>query len=408
MAKKTIEDIDVSGKKVLMRVDFNVPLDDNRNVTDDRRIRMALPSIQSVLKRGGSLVLMSHLGRPKGEVVAKYSLKPAAEKLAELLEAPVSFATDTVGEDAQAKVAALQPGEVVVLENVRFAAEEEVKEDDPKTTDEQRAAKQAFGEKLAAFGDVYCNDAFGTCHRPHASMYTVPSVMGDAPKVVGFLVKKEIQYLSDAIANPERPFIAILGGAKVSDKIKVIENLLDICDKILIGGAMAYTFALAQGGKIGKSLVEPDKVDLANQLLEKGGDKLILPIDTHCGDAFKDPDCNKVVVDAGQIPDDFEGFDIGPKTAEMYADLVKGAKTIIWNGPMGVFEVPPFDAGTKAVAQAIADSDAVSIIGGGDSAAAVQQLGFADRVSHVSTGGGASLEMLEGKAFAAVDVLDEA
>ncbi|WP_417847767.1 phosphoglycerate kinase [Thalassoglobus sp.] len=408
MAKKTIEDIDVSGKKVLMRVDFNVPLDDNRNVTDDRRIRMALPSIQSVLKRGGSLVLMSHLGRPKGEVVAKYSLKPAAEKLAELLEAPVSFATDTVGEDAQAKVAALQPGEVVVLENVRFAAEEEVKEDDPKTTDEQRAAKQAFGEKLAAFGDVYCNDAFGTCHRPHASMYTVPSVMGDAPKVVGFLVKKEIQYLSDAIANPDRPFIAILGGAKVSDKIKVIENLLDICDKILIGGAMAYTFALAQGGKIGKSLVEPDKVDLANQLLEKGGDKLILPIDTHCGDAFKDPDCNKVVVDAGQIPDDFEGFDIGPKTAEMYADLVKGAKTIIWNGPMGVFEVPPFDAGTKAVAQAIADSDAVSIIGGGDSAAAVQQLGFADRVSHVSTGGGASLEMLEGKAFAAVDVLDEA
>ncbi len=408
MAKKTIEDIDVSGKKVLMRVDFNVPLDDNQNVTDDRRIRMALPSIQSVLKRGGSLVLMSHLGRPKGEVVAKYSLKPAAEKLAELLEAPVSFATDTVGEDAQAKVAALQPGEVVVLENVRFAAEEEVKEDDPKTTDEQRAAKQAFGEKLAAFGDVYCNDAFGTCHRPHASMYTVPSVMGDAPKVVGFLVKKEIQYLSDAIANPDRPFIAILGGAKVSDKIKVIENLLDICDKILIGGAMAYTFALAQGGKIGKSLVEPDKVDLANQLLEKGGDKLILPIDTHCGDAFKDPDCNKVVVDAGQIPDDFEGFDIGPKTAEMYADLVKGAKTIIWNGPMGVFEVPPFDAGTKAVAQAIADSDAVSIIGGGDSAAAVQQLGFADRVSHVSTGGGASLEMLEGKAFAAVDVLDEA
>ncbi|QDT34469.1 phosphoglycerate kinase [Thalassoglobus polymorphus] len=408
MAKKTIEDIDVSGKKVLMRVDFNVPLDDNRNVTDDRRIRMALPSIQSVLKRGGSLVLMSHLGRPKGEVVAKYSLKPAAEKLAELIEAPVSFATDTVGEDAQAKVAALQPGEVVVLENVRFAAEEEVKEEDPKTTDEQKAAKQAFGEKLAAFGDVYCNDAFGTCHRPHASMYTVPSVMGDAPKVVGFLVKKEIQYLSDAIANPERPFIAILGGAKVSDKIKVIENLLDICDKILIGGAMAYTFALAQGGKVGKSLVEPDKVDLANQLLEKGGDKLILPIDTHCGDAFKDPDCNKVVVDAGQIPDDFEGFDIGPKTAEMYADLVKGAKTIIWNGPMGVFEVPPFDAGTKAVAQAIADSDAVSIIGGGDSAAAVQQLGFAERVSHVSTGGGASLEMLEGKAFAAVDVLDEA
>ncbi len=407
MAKKTIEDIDVSGKKVLMRVDFNVPLDDNQNVTDDRRIRMALPSIQSVLNRGGSLVLMSHLGRPKGEVVSKYSLKPAADKLAELINAPVTFATDTVGDDAQAKVAALKPGEVVVVENVRFAAEEEVKEDNPKTTDEQRAAKQAFGQKLASFGDVYCNDAFGTCHRPHASMYTVPSVMGEAPKVVGFLVEKEIQYLSDAIAKPERPFVAILGGAKVSDKIKVIENLLDICDKVLIGGAMAYTFALAQGGKIGKSLVEEDKVDLANELIAKGGDKLVLPVDTHCGDAFKDPNCNKVVVDAGQIPDDFEGFDIGPKTAEMYAGIVKDAKTIVWNGPMGVFEVPPFDAGTKAVAEAIAESDAVSIIGGGDSAAAIQQLGFADRVSHVSTGGGASLEMLEGKEFAAVNVLDE-
>lgn len=408
MAKKSIADVDVTGKKVLMRVDFNVPLDDEQNVTDDRRIRMALPSIQSVLDRGGSLILMSHLGRPKGKPVSEFSLAPAAAKLAELLGQPVAFATDTVGEDAEAKVAALQPGGVVVLENVRFAAEEEVKEEADKSTPEERAAKKAFGEKLAAFGDVYCNDAFGTCHRPHASMYTVPAVMGDRPKVVGFLVQKEIQYLSDAIANPERPFVAILGGAKVSDKIKVIENLLNVCDKILIGGAMAYTFALAQGGKVGKSLVEPDKVELANELIKKGGEKLVLPVDTHCGDAFKDPNCNKVVVAAGEIPDDFEGFDIGPQTAEMYANLVKEAKTVVWNGPMGVFECPPFDAGTKAVAQAIADSDAVSIIGGGDSAAAIQQLGFADQVSHVSTGGGASLEMLEGKAFEAVEVLDEA
>lgn len=408
MAKKTIADIDVSSRKVLMRVDFNVPLDDQQNVTDDRRIRMALPSIQSVLERGGSLILMSHLGRPKGKVVPTESLKPAAEKLAELLGKPVSFATDTVGSDAEAKVAAITPGDVVVLENVRFAPEEEIKDEDPKTTDEQRAAKKAFGTRLASFGDIYCNDAFGTCHRAHASMYTVPAEMGDAPKVVGFLVEKEIKYLSDAIANPERPFVAILGGAKVSDKIKVIENLLDICDKILIGGAMAYTFSLAKGGKVGKSLVEPDKTELALQLIEKGGDKLVLPVDTHCGDAFKDPNCNKVVVNAGEIPDDFEGFDIGPKTAELYSNIVKESKTIVWNGPMGVFEVPPFDAGTKAVAEAIANSDAVSIIGGGDSAAAIQQLGFAEQVSHVSTGGGASLEMLEGKKFAAVEVLDEA
>lgn len=404
MAKRSIEAVDVSGKRVLMRVDFNVPLDEQLNVTDDRRVRMALPSIESVLNRGGSLVLMSHLGRPKGQVAPEFSLKPAAEKLAELLGKPVAFATDTVGPDAEAKVAALQPGEVLVLENVRFHAEEELKE----KTDEEKAAKAAFGAKLAAFGDIYCNDAFGTCHRPHASMYTVPSLMGDRPKVVGFLVEKEIKYLSDAIAQPERPFVAILGGAKVSDKIKVIENLLTICDKVLIGGAMAYTFALAQGGKVGKSLVEADKVELALELIKQGGDKLVLPVDTHCGDAFKDPNCNKVIVKAGEIPDDFEGFDIGPQTAQLYAEIVKSAKTIVWNGPMGVFECPPFDAGTKAVAQAIADSASVSIIGGGDSAAAIQQLGFADQVSHVSTGGGASLEMLEGKAFEAVTVLDEA
>ncbi len=408
MAKKTIAEIDVAGKKVLMRVDFNVPLDDAQNITDDRRIRSALPSIKSVLDRGGSLVLMSHLGRPDGEPIAKFSLKPAAQRLEELLEIPVAFSIDTVGKDAEEKVGKLKPGQVVVLENVRFAPEEEIPEEDPEPSAEQRAAKTAYGEKLAAFGDIYCNDAFGTCHRPHASMYTVPSVMREKPKVVGFLVKKEIKYLSEAIASPTRPFVVILGGAKVSDKIDVIENLLDNCDKILIGGAMAYTFSLAKGGKVGQSLVEEDKVDLAKELMKRGGDKLVLPVDTHCGDEFKNPDCNKLVVNAGEIPDDYEGFDIGPRTAEMFAEIAKGAGTIIWNGPMGVFEVPPFDAGTKAVAQAIADSDAVSIIGGGDSAAAIQQLGFADQVSHVSTGGGASLEMLEGKNFQAVDVLDEA
>ena len=394
MAKKTIADVDPAGKTVLMRVDFNVPLDDDLHVTDDRRISMALPSIKSVIDRGGRLILMSHLGRPKGDAGdAKFSLRPAADKLAELLGKPVAFATDTIGADAQAKISALSDGDVLVLENLRF-------------NDGEKSGDKGFAAALAAAADIYCNDAFGTCHRTDASMVAVPQAMGDKPKVSGFLVAKEIEYLSDAIANPARPFVAILGGAKVSDKISVIDNLLGICDKVLIGGAMAYTFSLAQGGKVGGSLVEPDKVDLAKQLLERGGDKLMLPVDTHCGDAFSS-DCNKIVVDAGEIPDGYEGLDIGPKTAALYSDTVKGAKTIVWNGPMGVFEMPPFDEGTKAVAQAIADGDGTSIIGGGDSAAAVQQLGFADRVSHVSTGGGASLAMLEGKSFEAVEILDD-
>ncbi len=397
MAKKTIADVDVAGKKVLMRVDFNVPLDKQQQITDDRRITMALDSINSVISRGGQLILMSHLGRPAADGSAddaKFSLQPVAKRLGELLGQPVAFASDTVGEDASAKVAALKDGDVLVLENLRFNKGE--KKGDAK-----------FAAALAGFADIYCNDAFGTCHRKDASMVAVPEAMGSKPKVVGFLVAKEIKYLTEVIANPERPFVAILGGAKVSDKIKVIDNLLDICDKILIGGAMAYTFALAQGGSIGKSLVEPDKVDLAKELIEKGGEKLMLPVDTHCGDDFN-AECNKVVVKAGEIPDEFEGLDIGPETARLYADTVGAAKTVVWNGPMGVFEMPPFDAGTKAVAQAIADSDAISIIGGGDSAAAIQQLGFADQVSHVSTGGGASLAMLEGQKFAAVELLDEA
>lgn len=393
MAKKTISDVDVKGKKVLIRVDFNVPLDDQGRVTDDRRVREALPSIRSVLDRGGALILMSHLGRPKDAPEPKYSLRPAAEKLAELLGKPVAFATDTVGPDAKAKAAALKPGEVLVLENLRFQKGE--KKGDPE-----------FAQTLAGMADVYCNDAFGTCHRTDASMVAVPKAMGKKPKVVGFLVEKEIRYLNDAIAQPERPFVAILGGAKVSDKIPVIQNLLKICDKVLIGGAMAYTFSLAQGGKVGGSLVEPDKVDLAKELLAAGGSKLVLPVDTHCGDKFA-ADANKKIVPAGEIPDGYQGLDIGPKTAEEYANIVRGAKTVVWNGPMGVFEMPPFDEGTKKVAQAIAESQSTSIIGGGDSAAAVQQLGFADKVSHVSTGGGASLAMLEGQKFEAVELLDE-
>jgi phosphoglycerate kinase len=395
MAKKKISDIDVTGKAVLIRVDFNVPLDDEANVTDDRRIRMALPSIQSVLDRSGRVILMSHLGRPKGEPddVKKFSLKPAADRLAEILGRDVAFATDTVGEDAKAKVAALGDEGVLVLENLRFNKGEKKGDAD-------------FAKALADFADIYCNDAFGTCHRTDASMVAVPEAMGDKPKVVGFLVAKEIQYLSDAIADPERPFVAILGGAKVSDKIPVIRNLLGICDKVLIGGAMAYTFYLAEGGTVGDSLVEPDKVELAKELLEAGGDKLVLPDDHHVGDAFA-ADCAKQIVPTGHFPNGYQGLDIGPKTAEHYAQIVRDAKTVVWNGPMGVFEMPPFDEGTRAVAQAIADSSATSIIGGGDSAAAIQQFGLADQVSHVSTGGGASLAMLEGQAFRAVDILDD-
>ena len=394
MAKISIDQVDVAGKTVLIRVDFNVPLNDELQITDDRRIQMALPSITSVLDRGGRVVLMSHLGRPKRDGNdQKFSLAPAAVRLGELLGVDVAMAADTVGDDAQAKVSALTDGGVVVLENLRF-------------NEGEKAGCSEFASQLAAFGDVYCNDAFGTCHRTDASMVAVPQAMEGKPRVVGFLVAKEIQYLSDAIGNPERPFVAILGGAKVSDKITVINNLLGICDKVLIGGAMAYTFALAKGGNIGKSLVEPDKVELAAELIVQGGNKLILPVDTHCGDDFS-ADCNKQVVPFGAIADDFEGLDVGPETAEAYAAILADAKVVVWNGPMGVCEMPPFDAGTKRVAEAIAASDATSIIGGGDSAAAIQQLGFADQVSHVSTGGGASLAMLEGRSFAAVELLDD-
>ncbi|MBA61141.1 MAG: phosphoglycerate kinase [Planctomycetaceae bacterium] len=394
MAKKSIDQVDVTGKSVLMRVDFNVPLSNDLQITDDRRIQMALPSIKSVLDRDGRVVLMSHLGRPQGDASDhRFSLTPVAARLRELLGVNVDMAVDTVGEDASAKVAALANGGVVVLENLRF-------------NEGEKGGCSEFAAQLAEFGDVYCNDAFGTCHRTDASMVAVPQAMEGKPRVVGFLVAKEIRYLSDAISDPQRPFVAILGGAKVSDKITVIDNLLGICDKVLIGGAMAYTFALAKGGSVGKSLVETDKIELAVELIAKGGDKLVLPDDTHCGDDFSS-DCNKQILPFGQIPDEFEGLDIGPETAEKYASVLSGAKVVVWNGPMGVCEMPPFDAGTKRVAEAIAGSEATSIIGGGDSAAAIQQLGFADQVSHVSTGGGASLAMLEGRSFEAVELLDD-
>jgi phosphoglycerate kinase len=401
MAKKTVADIDVSGKTVLVRVDFNVPQDDKGVITDDRRIRMALPTISKILAGGGKVVLMSHLGRPGGKGFEEaFSLAPVAEKLAELLGRPVTLASDTGGSDSQAKAAALADGGVLLLENVRF------------NKGEKKGDDADYIAGVAGLADIYVNDAFGTCHRTEASMYGVPKAMKEAgkPAVVGFLVEKEVRYLADAIANPKRPFVAIIGGKKVSDKIQVINNLLSICDHVLIGGAMAYTFSLARGGKTGKSLVEADKVDLAKELLAKGGDKLVLPVDTHCADDFSS-DANKQVVKAGEIPDGFEGLDIGPNTAARYSEIIRSAKTVVWNGPMGVFEMAPFDAGTKAVADAVADATAagaVTIIGGGDSAAAVEQLGYSDKVSHVSTGGGASLEMLEGKAFASVDLLDDA
>lgn len=377
-----------------MRVDFNVPLNDGE-ITDDRRIRMALPSIENVLERGGSVVLMSHLGRPKGVgPEPEFSLRPVAERLAELLERPVVFAHDTVGDDADQRFSDLEPGGVVLLENLRF-------------TRAEKAGDEDFAATLAQYGDIYCNNAFGTCHREHASMVAVPRRMKAAgkPAVSGFLVDKEIRYLSGVLADPARPFLAILGGAKVSDKIVVIDNLLEICDSILIGGAMAYTFALARGRAVGGSLIEREFTERAADMLERGGDKIVLPIDDHCGDRVAS-DSQKLVT-SGDIPDGFLGLDIGPKTQALFAERIADAKTVVWNGPMGVFEVPPFDAGTRAVAEAVAGSNAVSVIGGGDSAAAIQQLGLAEQVSHVSTGGGASLEMLEGKRFTSFELLDE-
>ena len=399
MAKKTIAHVDVTGRRVLMRVDFNVPVRDGR-ISDDRRIRMAMASIRSVVDRGGRLVLISHLGRPKGQgVQEEFSLRPVGDRLGELLGKQVAFADDCVGAQATGAVDALGDGDVLLLENLRFHNQEKKGDAD-------------FAEQLAGLADVYCNDAFGTAHREDASMVAVPRAMAGKPRVTGFLLEKEIQYLSQAIAKPQRPFVAILGGAKVSDKIVAIRNLLEKVDTILIGGAMAYTLMLAAGKGVGNSLVEPDRVDEAGQILsaaEQSAAQLITPLDHVCGQALDSQTQTKVFYD--QIEGDWLGLDIGPDTIGRYQREVEAAKTIVWNGPMGAFETPPFDAGTRAVAQAMAETTqrngATSIIGGGDSAAAIEQFDLAEQVTHVSTGGGASLAMLEGKRFAGVELLDE-
>ena len=419
--KKTVRDIDVAGKKVLLRCDFNVPMakDGSGVITDDKRIRAALPTIQYLLEQGAAVIACSHMGKPqpsfdkwvqkqteKGKdpatlteakwqkSLAELSLAPVAARLSELLGKEVIMASDVVGADAQAKAAALQPGQILLLENTRFEKGET--KNDP-----------ALAKAMADMAEVYVSDAFGAVHRAHASTAGVAAYL---PAVSGFLIQKELDFIGGALANPKRPLVAILGGSKVSSKIGVINNLLEIADTIIIGGGMAYTFSAAKGGKIGNSLFEADWQNYANEMVEKAaakGVKMLLPLDTVCGDKFA-PDANIQTVDAGCIPDGWEGLDIGPKTVELYCKAVADAGTVIWNGPMGVFEFEAFAKGTKAVAEALSKTDAITIIGGGDSAAAVQQLGYADKMTHISTGGGASLEFMEGKELPGVACLLDA
>ena len=393
MNKKTIEDIDVSGKRVLVRCDFNVPLDGTK-ITDDTRIVAALPTIQYLLDHNAAVILCSHLGRPKGEFNMKYSLAPVAERLSEKLDKKVVLAKDVIGEDAKKCVDAMKPGDIVLLENVRFHKEEE--KNDPE-----------FAKKLASFAEIYVNDAFGTAHRAPASTEGVAHYL---PAVAGFLIGKELDVMGKALENPARPFVAILGGAKVSDKIGVINNLLDKVDTLIIGGGMSYTFQKALGGSVGNSLCENDKLDLAKEMLEKAkakGVRMLLPVDNVCGQEFSN-DTMRITVHSKQIPDGWEGMDIGPNTQALFAAEIANAATVVWNGPMGVFEFPNFAAGTRAIAQALADNqNCVSIIGGGDSAAAVEQMGYADKMTHISTGGGASLEFLEGKELPGVAALND-
>lgn len=391
MNKKTIEDIDVSGKKVIVRVDFNVPLDADRNITDDKRIVGALPTIKYLVEKGAKTILVSHLGRPKEGFEDKYSMKPTAVRLGELLGKEVLMAKDVIGEDAKAKAAALKAGEVLMLENVRFHKEE------TKNNPE-------FAKELAGMAEIFVNDAFGTAHRAHASTAGLADYL---PAVCGFLIKKEIEFMGKALANPARPFVAILGGAKVSDKIAVIENLIDKVDTLIIGGGMAYTFLKAKGYHIGNSICEDDKIELAKTLMEKAeakGVNLMLPIGSMVAQEFKN-DTEIKYVPSDAMPDGWMGMDIGSLTIEKFAKEIKKSKTVIWNGPMGVFEFPNFATGTKEIAKAVAESGALSIVGGGDSAAAVEQLGFADKITHISTGGGASLEYLEGKILPGIAVL---
>ena len=389
--KKCIEDIDVKGKKVIVRVDFNVPFDSEGNISDDKRIVGALPTIKYLIDNNAKVILVSHLGRPKGEFNMKYSMAPASKRLGELLGINVIQAADVIGEDAKAKAAALENGQVLMLENARFHKEEEKND-------------AAFAKELASMAEIYVNDAFGTAHRAHA---TTAGLADYLPAVSGYLIQKEISVMGKALANPERPFLAILGGAKVSDKIEVIKNLLDKVDYLIIGGGMAYTFVKAQGHDVGTSICEMDKLDLANELIESAkakGVKLLLPVDNVVSDGFSN-EANKQTVASDSIPEGWGGMDIGPKTIELFSEAIAASKTIVWNGPMGVFEFANFAVGTRAIAKAVAESGAISIIGGGDSAAAVEQLGFADRITHISTGGGASLEFLEGKVLPGIACL---
>ncbi|MHC4124377.1 MAG: phosphoglycerate kinase [Planctomycetota bacterium] len=411
MAKKTIADIDVKGKKVLMRCDFNVPLDENCNITSDDRIIKALPTIKQILKNDGALILMSHLGRPEGQRDEKMSIAPVAKRLSELLDQEVIFADDCIGDDVKAKAAALQDGDCMLLENLRFHKEETIKDKAAKEDAQLRQAKDDFAKELAGLADIYVDDAFGTAHRDNASMYTVAVMMEGKPRVIGYLIEKELKFLGNTVSNPEKPFMAILGGAKVSDKIGVIDNLIDKVDSILIGGAMAYTFLKANGQNVGKSLCEDDFLDKAVELQKRAADagcEIVLPVDTVITREFKANAEHKVVEE--NIDQGWQGLDIGPKTNELFTEKLSNAKTIVWNGPMGVFEMEPFDEGTKAVALAVAqatEKGARSIIGGGDSASAIEKLGLGDKVSHISTGGGASLEFLEGKKFVCLEILDE-
>lgn len=393
MNKKTVRDIDVKGKKVLVRCDFNVPQDENGNITDNRRIVSALDTIKYLLENNAKIILCSHLGRPKGEFKKEFSLAPIADELSKLLGKEVKLAKDVIGEDAQALVNNLSEGEAILLENVRFHREET--DNDPE-----------FAKKLASFAEIFVNDAFGTAHRAHASTAGVADYL---PAVSGFLIEKELNFMGDALNNPERPFMAILGGRKVSDKIGVIEALLEKVDTLMIGGAMAYTFFKAMGYGVGNSICELDKLDLAKGLMEKAkqkGVKLMLPVDTRIGKEFK-ADTESKVVSYTEIPDGWEGFDIGDETIKMYVEELQKAKTVVWNGPVGLFEFDQFAVGTNSLAKALGDSDAVTIIGGGDSAAAIEKLGIADKFSHISTGGGASLEFLEGKKLPGIEALQD-
>lgn len=391
MSKKTVKDIDLKDKKVLVRCDFNVPMDENKKITDNTRIVAAIPTIKYLLENNCAIILCSHLGRPKGEFKPEYSLAPVAEELAKLLGKEVIMAKDVIGEDAKQKAANLKQGQIMLLENVRFHKEE---------TDNS----PEFAKELASMAQIYVNDAFGTAHRAHSSTAGVAAYL---PAVSGFLIEKELKFLGNAINNPQRPFVAILGGAKVSDKIGVIDSLLDKVDTLMIGGGMAYTFFKAQGYEVGNSICELDKLDLAKQAMEKAkekGVKLMLPVDTKIGKEFK-PDTESKTVAWTKIPEGWEGFDIGEKTIKMFVDELQTAKTVVWNGPLGLFEFDQFAIGTNEIAKALSKIDATTIIGGGDSAAAVEKAGLADKMTHISTGGGASLEFLEGKKLPGIECL---